>query len=61
MGYYQGSNNVYAKFDRPHYEMMPYPINYNQGGHDGTNGFGSDGEVELEGEKAAGDGSDGGT
>ena len=47
MGYYQGSNNVYAKFDRPHYEMMPYPINYNQGGHDGTNGFGSDGDCTI--------------
>ena len=47
MGYYQGSNNVYAKFDRPHYEMMPYPINYNQGGHDGTAGFGSDGDCTI--------------
>ena len=47
MGYYQGSNNVYSKFDRPHYEMMPYPINYNQGGHDGTAGFGSDGDCTI--------------
>ena len=47
MGYYQGSNNVYSKFDRPHYEMMPYPINYNQGGHDGTAGFGNDGDCTI--------------
>ena len=47
MGYYQGSNNVYSKFDRPHYEIMPYPINYNQGGHDGTAGFGNDGDCTI--------------
>ena len=33
----------------------------NKGWGDDEDGFGSDGEVELEGEKAAGDGSDGGT
>ena len=47
MGYYQGSNNVYSKFDKPHFEMMPYPINYNQGGHDGTAGFGNDGDCTI--------------
>ena len=33
----------------------------NKGWGDDEDGFGSDGEVEMEGEKAAGDGSDGGT
>ena len=45
MGYYQGSNNFYTKYDQPRYEMLPYPINYNQSGHDGTNGFGNAAEM----------------
>ena len=47
MGYYQGSNNFYTKYDQPRYDILPYPINYNQGGHDGTAGFGSDGDCTI--------------
>ena len=47
MGYYQGTNNFYSKFDQPRFEMLPYPINYNQGGHDGTAGFGNDGDCTI--------------
>ena len=59
MGYYQGSNNVYSKFDRPHYEIMPYPINYNQGGHDGTAGFGNDGDCTITAESPGNKGFEG--
>ena len=47
MGYYQGGNNFYTKYDQPRYDILPYPINYNQGGHDGTAGFGSDGDCTI--------------
>lgn len=47
MGYYQGSNNFYTKYDQPRYDILPYPINYNQGGHDGTAGFGNDGDCTI--------------
>ena len=47
MGYYQGGNNFYTKQDHPRYDILPYPINYNQGGHDGTAGFGNDGDCTI--------------